>query len=165
METTFQTQTQSTCTSISQEDGFLTGARKFRLAAVVTILLLMPLFVNLINQLLHMVSYDNSVNLFTNTLSSVGNAAFMFFIAPHVLSGKHAKILGIVATVLLGLLLVVDLFDSIWQFRGIESGDYYRYSDMLCSTTYCVIHMLRNLLTIAFFVLLAIGCDKNTGWG
>lgn len=121
METTFQTQTQSTCTSISQEDGFLTGARKFRLAAVVTILLLMPLFVNLINQLLHMVSYDNSVNLFTNTLSSVGNAAFMFFIAPHVLSGKHAKILGIVATVLLGLLLVVDLFDSIWQFLVCES--------------------------------------------
>lgn len=165
METTFQTQTQSTCTSISQEDGFLTGARKFRLAAVVTILLLMPLFVNLINQLLHMVSYDNSVNLFTNTLSSVGNAAFMFFIAPHVLSGKHAKILGIVATVLLGLLLVVDLFDSIWQFRGIESGDYYRYSDMLCSTTYCVIHTLRNLLTIAFFVLLAIGCDKKYRMG
>lgn len=161
METTFQTQTQSTCTSISQEEGFLMGARRFRLAAVVTILVLMPLFVNLINQLLHMVSYDNSVNLFTNTLSSVGNAAFMFFIAPHVLSGKHAKILGIVATVLLGLLLVVDLFDSIWQFRGIESGDYYRYSDMLCSTTYCVIHMLRNLLTIAFFVLLAIGCDKR----
>lgn len=159
METTFQTQ--STCTSISQEDGFLTGARKFRLAAVVTILLLMPLFVNLINQLLHMVSYDNSVNLFTNTLSSVGNAAFMFFITPHVLSGKHAKILGIVATVLLGLLLVVDLFDSVWQFRGIESGDYYRYSDMLCSTTYCVIHTLRNLLTIAFFALLAIGCDKR----
>lgn len=165
METKFQTQTQSTCTSISQEDGFLMGARKFRLAAVVTILLLMPLFVNLINQLLHMVSYDNSVNLFTNTLSSVGNAAFMFFIAPHVLSGKHAKILGIVATVLLGLLLVVDLFDSIWQFRGIESGDYYRYSDMLCSTTYCVIHMLRNLLTIAFFVLLAIGCDKKYRMG
>ena len=25
METTFQTQTQSTCTSISQEEGFLTG--------------------------------------------------------------------------------------------------------------------------------------------
>lgn len=165
METKFQTQTQSTCTSISQEDGFLTGARKFRLAAVVTILLLMPLFVNLINQLLHMVSYESSVDLFTNTLSSVGNAAFMFFIAPHVFSGKHAKILGIVATVLLGLLLVVDLFDSIWQFRGIESGDYYRYSDMLCSTTYCVIHTLRNLLTIAFFVLLAIGCDKKYRMG
>lgn len=165
METKFQTQTQSTCTSISQEDGFLTGARKFRLAAVVTILLLMPLFVNLINQLLHMVSYESSVDLFTNTLTSVGNAAFMFFIAPHVLSGKHAKILGIVATVLLGLLLVVDLFECIWQFRGIESGDYYRYSDMLCSTTYCVIHMLRNLLTIAFFVLLAIGCDKKYRMG
>lgn len=58
------------------------GARKFRLAAVVTILLLMPLFVNLINQLLHMVSYDNSVNLFTNLLSSVGNAAFMFSLLP-----------------------------------------------------------------------------------
>ena len=91
METKFQTQTQSTCTSISQEDGFLTGARKFRLAAVVTIVLLMPLFVNLINQLLHMVSYDNSVNLFTNTLSSVGNAAFMFFIAPHVLRVSMQK--------------------------------------------------------------------------
>ena len=89
METTFQTQTQSTCTSISQEEGFLTGARKFRLAAVVTILVLMPLFVNLINQLLHMVSYESSVNLFTNLLSSVGSAAFMFFIAPHVLSGKQ----------------------------------------------------------------------------
>lgn len=161
METKFQTQTQSACTSISQEEGFLTGARKFRLAAVVTILLLMPLFVNLINQLLHMVSYESSVDLFTNTLSSVGSAAFMFFIVPHVLSGKHAKILGIVATVLLGLLLVVDLFDSIWQFRGIESGDYYRYSDMICSTTYCVINTLRHLLTIAFFVLLAIGCDKR----
>ena len=165
METKFQTQTQSACTSISQEEGFLTGARKFRLAAVVTILLLMPLFVNLINQLLHMVSYESSVDLFTNTLSSVGSAAFMFFIVPHVLSGKHAKILGIVATVLLGLLLVVDLFDSIWQFRGIESGDYYRYSDMICSTTYCVINTLRHLLTIAFFVLLAIGCDKKYRMG
>lgn len=165
METNFQTQTQSAYTSISQEGGFLTGARKFRLAAVVTILLLMPLFVNLINQLLHMVSYESSVDLFTNTLSSVGSAAFMFFIAPHVLSGKHAKILGIVATVLLGLLLVVDLFDSIWQFRGIESGDYYRYSDMICSTTYCVINTLRHLLTIAFFVLLAIGCDKKYRMG
>ena len=139
----------------------MTGARKFRLAAVVTILVLMPLFVNLINQLLHMVSYESSVNLFTNILSSVGSAAFMFFIAPHVLSGKHAKILGIMATVLLGLLLVVDLFDSVWQFRGIESGDYYLYSDILCSTTYCVIHTLRNLLTIAFFALLAIGSDKR----
>ena len=165
METNFQTQTQSTCTSISQEGGFLTGARKFRLAAVVTILLLMPLFVNLINQLLHMVSYESSVDLFTNLLSSVGSAAFMFFIAPHVLSGKHAKILGIVATVLLGLLLVVDLFDSIWEFRGIENGDYYRYSDMICSTTYCVINTLRHLLTIAFFVLLAIGCDKKYRMG
>lgn len=165
METNFQTQTQSTCTSISQEGGFLTGARKFRLAAVVTILLLMPLFVNLINQLLHMVSYESSVDLFTNTLLSVGSAAFMFFIAPHVLSGKHAKILGIVATVLLGLLLVVDLFECIWQFRGIENGDYYSYSDMLCSTTYCVIHTLRHLLTIAFFVLLAIGCDKKYRMG
>lgn len=161
METTFQTQTQSTHTALSQEEGFLTGARKFRLAAVVTILLLMPLFINQINHLLYMVSYDNSVNLFTNLLSSVGSAAFMFFIAPHVLSGKQAKILGIVATVLLGLLLVVDLFDSVWQFRGIESGDYYRYSDMLCSTTYCVINTLRNLLTIAFFALLAIGSDKR----
>lgn len=165
METKFQTQTQSACTSFSQEGGFLTGARKFRLAAVVTILLLMPLFVNLINQLLHMVSYESSVDLFTNTLLSVGNAAFMFFIAPHVLSGKHAKILGIVATVLLGLLLVVDLFECIWQFRGIENGDYYRYSDMLCSTTYCVIHTLRHLLSIAFFVLLAIGCDKKYRMG
>lgn len=161
METKFQTQTQSTCTSISQEEGFLMGARRFRLAAVVTILVLMPLFINQINHLLYMVSYDNSVNLFTNLLSSVGSAAFMFFIAPHVLSGKQAKIWGIVATILLGLLLVVDLFDSVWQFRGIESGDYYRYSDMLCSTTYCVIHTLRNLLTIAFFALLAIGCDKR----
>lgn len=94
----------------------MTGARKFRLAAVVTILLLMPLFINQINHLLYMVSYDNSVNLFTNLLSSVGSAAFMFFIAPHVLSGKQAKIWGIVATILLGLLLVVDLFDSVWQF-------------------------------------------------
>lgn len=161
METTFQTQTQSTHTTLSQEEGFLTGARKFRLAAVVTILLLMPLFINQINHLLYMVSYDNSVNLFTNLLSSVGSAAFMFFIAPHVLSGKQAKIWGIVATILLGLLLVVDLFDSVWQFRGIESGDYYLYSDILCSTTYCVIHTLRNLLTIAFFALLAIGCDKR----
>lgn len=161
METKFQTQTQSTCTSISQEGGFLMGARRFRLAAVVTMLLLMPLFVNQINHLLHMVSYENSMNLFTNLLSSVGSAAFMFFIAPHVLSGKRAKILGIVATVLLGLLLVVDLFDSVWQFRGTESGDYYLYSDILCSTTYCVIHTLRNLLTIAFFALLAIGCDKR----
>lgn len=161
METTFQTQTQSTHTALSQEEGFLTGARKFRLAAVVTILVLMPLFINQINHLLYMVSYDNSVNLFTNLLSSVGSAAFMFFIAPHVLSGKHAKILGIVATVLLGLLLVVDLFDSVWQFRGIESGDYYLYSDIQCSTTYCVINTLRNLLTIAFFALLAIGCDKR----
>lgn len=161
METTFQTQTQSTCTSISQEEGFLMGARKFRLAAVVTILVLMPLFINQINHLLYMVSYDNSVNLFTNLLSSVGSAAFMFFIAPHVLSGKRAKIWGIVATILLGLLLVVDLFDSVWQFRGTESGDYYLYSDILCSTTYCVIHTLRNLLTIAFFALLAIGCDKR----
>lgn len=161
METKFQTQTQSTCTSISQEEGFLMGARRFRLAAVVTILLLMPLFINQINHLLYMVSYDNSVNLFTNLLSSVGSAAFMFFIAPHVLSGKQAKIWGIVATILLGLLLVVDLFDSVWQFRGIESGDYYLYSDILCSTTYCVIHTLRNLLTIAFFALLAIGSDKR----
>lgn len=161
METTFQTQTQSTCTSISQEEGFLTGARKFRLAAVVTILVLMPLFINQINHLLYMVSYDNSVNLFTNLLSSVGSAAFMFFIAPHVLSGKQAKIWGIVATILLGLLLVVDLFDSVWQFRGIESRDYYLYSDIQCSTTYCVIHTLRNLLTIAFFALLAIGSDKR----
>lgn len=161
METTFQTQTQSTCTSISQEEGFLTGARKFRLAAVVTILVLMPLFINQINHLLYMVSYDNSVNLFTNLLSSVGSAAFMFFIAPHVLSSKQAKIWGIVATILLGLLLVVDLFDSVWQFRGIESGDYYLYSDIQCSTTYCVINTLRNLLTIAFFALLAIGCDKR----
>lgn len=56
------------------------GARKFRLAAVVTILVLMPLFINQINHLLYMVSYDNSVNLFTNLLSSVGSAAFMFFI-------------------------------------------------------------------------------------
>ena len=165
METKFQTQTQSTCTSISQEEGFLTGARKFRLAAVVTMLLLMPLFVNQINHLLHMVSYENSMNLFTNLLSSVGSAAFMFFIAPHVLSGKRAKILGIVATVLLGLLLVVDLFNSVWQFRGTESGDYYLYSDILCSTTYCVIHTLRNLLTIAFFALLAIGCDKKYRMG
>lgn len=161
METTFQTQTQSTHTALSQEEGFLTGARKFRLAAVVTILLLMPLFINQINHLLYMVSYDNSVNLFTNLLSSVGSAAFMFFIAPHVLSGKQAKIWGIVATVLLGLLLVVDLFDSVWQFRGIESGDYYLYSDIQCSTTYCVINTLRNLLTIAFFALLAIGSDKR----
>lgn len=161
METKFQTQTQSTCTSISQEEGFLMGARRFRLAAVVTMLLLMPLFVNQINHLLHMVSYENSMNLFTNLLSSVGSAALMFFIAPHVLSGKRAKIWGIVATVLLGLLLVVDLFDSVWQFRGIESGDYYLYSDIQCSTTYCVIHTLRNLLTIAFFALLAIGSDKR----
>lgn len=161
METTFQTQTQSTHTALSQEEGFLTGARKFRLAAVVTILLLMPLFINQINHLLYMVSYDNSVNLFTNLLSSVGSAAFMFFIAPHVLSGKQAKIWGIVATILLGLLLVVDLFDSVWQFRGIESGDYYLYSDIQCSTTYCVINTLRNLLTIAFFALLAIGSDKR----
>ena len=139
----------------------MTGARKLRLAAVVTILLLMPLFINQINHLLYMVSYDNSVNLFTNLLSSVGSAAFMFFIAPHVLSGKQAKIWGIVATILLGLLLVVDLFDSVWQFRGIESGDYYLYSDIQCSTTYCVINTLRNLLTIAFFALLAIGCDKR----
>lgn len=139
----------------------MTGARKFRLAAVVTILVLMPLFINQINHLLYMVSYDNSVNLFTNLLSSVGSAAFMFFIAPHVLSGKQAKIWGIVATILLGLLLVVDLFDSVWQFRGIESGDYYLYSDIQCSTTYCVINTLRNLLTIAFFALLAIGCDKR----
>lgn len=137
------------------------GARKFRLAAVVTILVLMPLFINQINHLLYMVSYDNSVNLFTDLLSSVGSAAFMFFIAPHVLSGKRAKIWGIVATILLGLLLVVDLFDSVWQFRGTESGDYYLYSDILCSTTYCVIHTLRNLLTIAFFALLAIGSDKR----
>lgn len=165
METKFQTQTQSTCTSISQEGGFLIGARRFRLAAVVTMLLLMPLFVNQINHLLHMVSYENSMNLFTNLLSSVGSAAFMFFIAPHVLSGKRAKILGIVATVLLGLLLVVDLFNSVWQFRGTESGDYYLYSDILCSTTYCVIHTLRNLLTIAFFALLAIGCDKKYRMG
>lgn len=165
METKFQTQTQSTHTALSQEEGFLTGARKFRLAAVVTILLLMPLFVNQINHLLHMVSYENSMNLFTNLLSSVGSAAFMFFIAPHVLSGKRAKILGIVATVLLGLLLVVDLFNSVWQFRGTESGDYYLYSDILCSTTYCVIHTLRNLLTIAFFALLAIGCDKKYRMG
>ena len=165
METKFQTQTQSTCTSISQEGGFLMGARRFRLAAVVTMLLLMPLFVNQINHLLHMVSYENSMNLFTNLLSSVGSAAFMFFIAPHVLSGKRAKILGIVATVLLGLLLVVDLFNSVWQFRGTESGDYYLYSDILCSTTYCVIHTLRNLLTIAFFALLAIGCDKKYRMG
>ena len=56
------------------------GARRFRLAAVVTILVLMPLFINQINHLLYMVSYDNSVNLFTNLLSSVGSAAFMFFI-------------------------------------------------------------------------------------
>lgn len=161
METTFQTQTQSTHTALSQEEGFLTGARKFRLAAVVTILVLMPLFINQINHLLHMISYDNSVNLFTNLLSSVGSAAFMFFIAPHVLSGKQAKIWGIVATILLGLLLVVDLFDSVWQFRGIESGDYYLYSDIQCSTTYCVINTLRNLLTIAFFALLAIGSDKR----
>ena len=32
---------------------------------------------------------------------------------------------------------------------------------MLCSTTYCVINTLRNLLTIAFFALLAIGSDKR----
>ena len=70
------------------------GARRFRLAAVVTILLLMPLFINQINHLLHMISYENSMNLFTNLLSSVGSAAFMFFIAPHVLSGKRAKILA-----------------------------------------------------------------------
>lgn len=165
METRFQTQTQSTPTSISQEGGFLTGARKFRLAAVVVMLLLMPIFVNQINHLLHMVSYESSVDLFTNSLLSVGSAAFMFFIAPHVLSGKHAKILGIVATVLLGLLLVVDLFECIWRFRSIEIGYYYSYSDMQCSTTYCVIHTLRHLLTITFFVLLAIGCDKKYRMG
>ena len=161
METIFQTQTQGSCTTISQEEGFLTGARRFRLAAVVTILLLMPLFINQFNYLLHMISYESSVDLFTNTLSSVASAAFMFFIAPHVLSGKQAKKLGIVATVLLGLMLVVDLFDCIWQFRGIESEDYYSYSDMQCSTTYYVIHTLRNLFFIAFFALLAIGCDKR----
>lgn len=58
------------------------GARRFRLAAVVTILVLMPLFINQINHLLYMVSYDNSVNLFTNLLSSVGSAAFMFSLLP-----------------------------------------------------------------------------------
>ena len=105
METIFQTQTQGSCTTISQEEGFLTGARRFRLAAVVTMLLLMPLFINLFNDLLHMISYESSVDLFTNTLSSVASAAFMFFIAPHVLIGKQAKKLGIVATVLLGLML------------------------------------------------------------
>ena len=66
METTFQTQTQSTCTSISQEEGFLMGARRFRLAAVVTILVLMPLFINQINHLLYMVSYDSNVQKITS---------------------------------------------------------------------------------------------------
>lgn len=155
METNFQTEN---ATRIQpQEEGFLTGLRHFRLTAVATILMLIGTFEAIFNGFINIIglsSFDARL-LFLTTTAVVANAVYIF-LPSHVLSGKRAKVFGIISLVVIGLRLFADLSWSALDFHICSTGTFYDnyYTNMVLIGT-------RNFLTSLVFILLSIGCDKR----
>lgn len=155
METIFQTEN---ATRIQpQEEGFLTGLRHFRLTAVATILMLMGTFEGIFNAFINIIGLSNfeAQLLFLTTTAVVANAVYIF-LPSHVLSGKRAKVFGIISLVVIGLRLFADLSWSALDFHICSTGTFYDnyYTNMVLIGT-------RNFLTSLVFILLSIGCDKR----
>ena len=135
----------------------MTGLRHFRLTAMATILLLMGTFEAVFYGFVNFIalSFYEAQLLFLTTTTVIANAVYIF-LPSHVLSGKRAKVFGIISLVVLGLHLFADLSWSVWNFHVCSTETFYDnyYTNMVLIGT-------RNFLTSLFFILLSIGCEKR----
>lgn len=159
METTFQTQEKTTIQP--QEEGFLTGLRKFSLAAVVSIIMLSGITFSFFYSLQNAFGYFDSYaicNLLINSLNEIVFDGMMIFVIAHTVCGKHAKPTGIATLVILGFALIIGLSAVIYQYHYFSepnpNHDHFR-------TVNSVFNLVNNLLFLSLYIILSIAGKKK----
>ena len=124
----------------------MTGLRKFRLSAVVATIMLSGYFFTGLYKLGEMTfdSYTTS-NLLIGSFQEIIFNGLLLFLVAHVLSGPKAKQFGIIALILLGSMLIEGLANYIWRFQSENS----------------IFNLVNSLTTLAFYIVLGIGCKRQ----